>query len=101
MAGCRRSSLGGPTCWCRPLPTPAGSFSVSMFGLSLVSVLFAYDGWMNIVYVGGEVLNPRKNVPRAIIFGVSLVAAIYITANVAYLIVSPIAEIGRSQIIAA
>jgi amino acid transporter len=80
---------------------PPGSFSVSMFGLSLVSVLFAYDGWMNITYIGGEVSNPRRNMPLSILFGVSAVAAIYISANVAYMIVSPVADIAGSQIIAA
>jgi amino acid transporter len=72
-----------------------------MFGLSLVSVLFAYDGWMNITYCGGEIANPRRNMPLSILFGVSAVAAIYITANIAYMIVSPVAEIAGSQIIAA
>lgn len=95
-------SLGLPKAGAHFSPAvPPGSFSLSMFGLSLVSVLFAYDGWMNIVYIGGEVLEPRRNVPRCIIFGVSIVAGIYITANFAYLIVSPVAEMATSQIIAA
>lgn len=80
---------------------PPGSFTLSMFGLSLISVLFAYDGWMNVCLVGGEVANPRKTLPRAILIGVTLVTTIYITANFAYLAVLPLPEMGKSQIIAA
>ena len=80
---------------------PAGSFSVSMFGLALVSVLWAYDGWADGSYVSGEILNPRKNVPRAILFGTLIVIAVYILANLAYLSVFSVQEIGKSQTIAA
>ena len=80
---------------------PPGSISPSMFGLALVSVLFACDGWMNIAYVGGEMLNPRRNVPRAIFLGVLIVVVIYVLTNIAYLSVFSVSDISKSQIIAA
>ncbi|MHB8637169.1 MAG: APC family permease [Fimbriimonadaceae bacterium] len=80
---------------------PAGSFSASMFGLALVSVLWAYDGWADGSYVSGEIVDPRKNVPKAILFGTLIVIAVYILANLAYLSVFSIASIAKSQTIAA
>jgi len=80
---------------------PAGSFSISMFGLALVSALWAYDGWADASFVGGEILNPRKNVPKAILFGTLIVIAVYLSANVAYLSVFSVHDIAGSAIIAA
>lgn len=80
---------------------PHGSFSVSMFGLALVSVLWAYDGWADGSYVSGEITNPRRNVPRAILFGTLIVIAVYLLANVAYLAVFSVDQIGKSSTIAA
>ena len=80
---------------------PAGSFSIPMFGLALVSVLWAYDGWADGSYISGEMINPRKNVPKAVLIGTLTVIAVYLLANLAYLSVFTVGEIGKSQIIAA
>ncbi len=80
---------------------PAGSLTMSMFGLALVSVLFACDGWMNVCFVSGEMVNPRRNVPRAILFGTLTVVIIYVLTNIAYLSVFTVSEVAKSQIIAA
>lgn len=80
---------------------PEGSFSVAPFGLALVSVLWAFDGWADLSFVSGEVRDPRRNLPRAIIIGVSAVIAIYLLANVAYLAVLPVGEIRHSKLVAA
>jgi amino acid transporter len=78
---------------------PAGS--VGAFGLALISVLWVFDGWADLSFVGGEVKNPRRNVPRALIIGVALVIAVYMAANFAYLSVLSYAEIARSPEVAA
>jgi basic amino acid/polyamine antiporter, APA family len=80
---------------------PPGSFTIAAFGLSLVSVLWAFDGWADLSFVAGEVKDPRRNVPRALILGVLAVIAIYLLANVAYLAVFPVEELRRSPRIAA
>lgn len=80
---------------------PAGSFALSAFGLALVSVFWAYDGWADLSFVGGEVKDPRRNLPRALIYGTVAVIAIYLLANVAYLAVLPVDEIRRSRLVAA
>jgi len=80
---------------------PPGSVSVPAFGLALVSTLWAFDGWADISYNGGEVKDPQKNLPRALIGGTLLVILIYLAANVAYLTVLPIEEIRTSRLVAA
>jgi amino acid transporter len=80
---------------------PAGSFSMSLFGRALVSTLWAYDGWADGSYVGGEMVNPRRNLPRAILFGTAIIIAVYLLANVAYLTVFSVQDIAKSPIIAA
>ena len=81
--------------------TPPGSFSVSAFGLALVSVLWAYDGWGDLTKVGGEVADPRRTIPKAIIIGTLAIIAIYVLANVAYLSVLSVEEIRGARLVAA
>ncbi|HUR24623.1 MAG TPA: amino acid permease [Candidatus Thermoplasmatota archaeon] len=55
------------------------------FGLAMVAVLFAFDGWTNVARVGGEIRDPGRNLPRALLLGVLLVAAIYLLLSLGYL----------------
>ena len=80
---------------------PEGSFHIAAFGLALVSVLWAFDGWADLSFVSGEVKDPRRNLPRAILIGTSAVVAIYLLANLAYLAVLPVDEIRHSKLVAA
>jgi amino acid transporter len=80
---------------------PPGSFSIAAFGLSLVAVLWAFDGWADLSFVAGEVKDPRRNVPRALIAGVAAVIAIYLLANLAYLVVLPTDQLRQSPRVAA
>ena len=80
---------------------PPGSFSIAPFGLALVGVLWAFDGWADLSFVAGEVKDPRRNLPRALIIGTLAVIAIYLLANVAYLSVLTVGEISKSPLVAA
>ncbi len=80
---------------------PPGSFSISAFGLALVSVLWVYDGWADVSFVGGEIQNPRRNLPRALIIGTTSIIVIYLLANLAYLAVLPVSEMRTSTLVAA
>ena len=80
---------------------PAGSFHVSAFGLALVSVLWAFDGWADLSFVAGEVKEPRRVLPRAIVIGTLAVIAIYLLANIGYLALMPVEEIRHSKLVAA
>jgi amino acid transporter len=80
---------------------PPGSFNFARFGLALVSVLWVYDGWADVSFVGGEVKDPERNLPRVLIFGTLIVIALYALANIAYLAVLPVEEIRHSKLVAA
>jgi APA family basic amino acid/polyamine antiporter len=80
---------------------PPGSFSVSAFGLALVSVLWAFDGWGDLAKVSGEVADPRRTLPRAIVLGTLAIIAIYLLANLAYLSVLSVDEMRRAPLVAA
>lgn len=56
-------------------------------GSALVATLFAYDGWINVGNLAGEMKNPGKMLPKVIIGGISIVMAVYLMINVAYLFV--------------
>ena len=80
---------------------PEGSFRIGAFGLALVSVLWAYDGWEDVTFVAGEVRDPRRVMPRAIIMGTLAVVSIYLLANIAYLSVLDVQGIAHSKLVAA
>jgi amino acid transporter len=80
---------------------PAQPVATSAYGLALVSVLWAYDGWGDLSYVAGEVTNPEKNLPRALVGGTLAVITIYLLANVAYLSVLSVDEMRTSKLVAA
>jgi amino acid transporter len=80
---------------------PATSITAGAFGLALVSVLWAYDGWADLSFVAGEVTDPGRNIPRALIGGTLSVVAIYLAANLAYLAVLPPSQMRTSALVAA
>lgn len=60
-------------------------FSIGLLLTALVPVMFAYDGWPLVCGIGGEVKEPNKNIPRAIIFGLGLIVLFYVLLNLALL----------------
>src|SRR6059058_2498152 len=78
-----------------------GPVTPALFGLALVSVLWAYDGWGDLSFVGGEVRDPERNLPRALIAGTIGIVAIYLLVNAAYLYLLPIDQMARSPLVAA
>ena len=73
---------------------------ISALGVALIAVFWAYDGWVYITWVAGEVKEPRRNVPLAMVLGVLVVGAIYMAMNVTYLYALPLTEIARHETIA-
>jgi amino acid transporter len=70
-------------------------------GLALVSVLWAYDGFADVSFAGGEVRDPERNLPRAILVGTLAIVGLYLLANAAYLYVLPVEAVGKSPLVAA
>ena len=94
--------LGGGTgaSWSNLAPTGA-AVDAGLFGLALISVMWAYDGFADLSFASGEVKDPQRNLPRAIIFGTLAIIAIYLSANVAYLYMNSIGEVQQSRLVAA
>ena len=92
---------GGAGATAANFTTGGSTVNAGLFGLALISVLWAYDGFADLSFAGGEVAEPQKNLPRAIIFGTLAILSIYLAANVAYLYVSPIGKVAQSRLIAA
>ncbi len=72
-----------------------------LFGLALISVMWAYDGFADLTFASGEVKDPQRNLPRAIIVGTLLIIVIYLTANAAYLYINPIGVLAKSRLVSA
>lgn len=66
------------------LDRPPSLDLLTAFGAAMVPVIFAYGGWQTATFVAGEIKEPRKNLPRGLIFGVSGVVLLYLAANVVY-----------------
>lgn len=55
------------------------------FAVSLIFVAFAYSGWNAAAYLGGEIKNPTRNIPRALITGTAIVCGLYLLINILYI----------------
>ncbi|MGC4082928.1 MAG: amino acid permease [Vicinamibacterales bacterium] len=75
--------------------------TLSGFGLALVSVLWAYDGWGDVSFAGGEVKDPQRTLPRAIIGGTLGVIVAYVLVNVGYVYVLALPKVAASPLVAA
>ncbi len=75
--------------------------SVQSYLLALVAGLFAFGGWHMVTYSSEETINPRKNIPRALMLGTLIVTVCYIAANAVYLYVLPLGTAASSTRIAA
>ena len=80
---------------------PSTSFDPRLFGLALISALWAYDGFADVAMTAGEVRDPIRTLPRAIVVGTLAVVSIYAAANVAYLYVNGIDRMVKSTLVAA
>lgn len=63
---------------------------ISAMFAAMLAAFWAYDGWVNLAYMGGEVKNPKRNIPIAIIGGTAAVMLVYVLVNIVYLRVLPV-----------
>ena len=68
---------------------------------AMTGAFFAYDGWINITSMAGEVKNPQKNIPKSLFTGVFACIIVYLLVNQAYLYVLPVEKIAGSELVAA
>jgi APA family basic amino acid/polyamine antiporter len=62
-----------------------GTVTISAFYTAMLAAFWAYQGWVSVGFIGGEVKDPTKNIPRGIVTGVFIVIAIYLLVNLTYL----------------
>lgn len=77
------------------------SFSMTGFGIALIAVLWAYEGWHVISFVAGEMKRPRLDLPRSLMYGTAIVMLIFLVANLGYYHTLSPAEIRGSDKVAA
>ncbi|MDE3249178.1 MAG: amino acid permease [Bacteroidota bacterium] len=86
------------------IQAPSAKHGMSLFsGLigALTGAFMAYDGWVNITFLGGEIKNPQRNIPRSLFTGVLLCIIVYVLVNQAYLWVLPVDKVAASPLVAA
>lgn len=85
-----------------PIPEPASSGGVSGVLAALVPALFALGGWQQALWISGEVRDPERTLPRAIVGGVVLVIAAYLLVNYSYLrLLGGVSAVATSKTLAA
>lgn len=78
-----------------------GGSTVGGFGLAMIAVLWAYQGWDYTTFIAEEVKDPKRNIPRSLIIGMLILITVYIITNLAYLKVMPMAAMAASSLPAA
>jgi APA family basic amino acid/polyamine antiporter len=83
-----------------PIVPPDLARPQAAFGVAMIAVLWTYEAWYFVTYASGEIKDPQRNVPRALIAGILILMSIYVLVNVAYLYALPIDEIKGTMRIA-
>jgi basic amino acid/polyamine antiporter, APA family len=83
--------------------TPAwrSGLNLSLIGTALIAIMWTYDGWADLSFMGGEVRNPGRTLPMALIIGTFSILFIYLLLNLAYIYLVPLPEMAQSPLIAA
>jgi amino acid transporter len=88
-----RGALSQPLAW--------SGVATSGFWTALIAVLWTYTGWVDVTYVAGEVRDPSRTFPRAMLWGMGVVLVLYLLVNAAYLYVLPMSVMTSSKLVAA
>jgi APA family basic amino acid/polyamine antiporter len=67
-----------------PVVPPDLARPAASFGIAMIAVLWTYEGWYFVTFAAGEIKDPQRNVPRALVAGIAALMTIYVTVNVAY-----------------
>jgi len=64
--------------------------AISTFAVSLVWISFSYSGWNAAVYIGGEIRDPERNLPRTLLWGTAIVTLLYLGLNAVFVFAAPV-----------
>ncbi len=76
--------------------TSSGSVDPAALGRAAASVIWAYDGWINVSAISGEVKNPEKKLGPIIVVGILIIVSLYLTANLGYFYALPMSEMASA-----
>jgi amino acid transporter len=93
------TASGGRSAHFAPLWSQA--LSPSLIATALIPVMWTYDGWADLSMLGGEVSNPRRTLPLALILGAACVMVVYLVVNLGFIYAVPLHEMAGSKLIAA
>lgn len=93
------TASGGSSAHFAPLWSQA--LSPSLIATALIPVMWTYDGWADLSMLGGEVSNPRRTLPLALILGAACVMVVYLVVNLGFIYAVPLHEMADSKLIAA
>lgn len=85
------------------VPLQASSSTPSLMtgiAVALIAVFWAYDGWVYITWVAGEVKDPQRNLPRSLVLGLLIVGALYLAINAVYLYALPLTDVAADAAVA-
>jgi basic amino acid/polyamine antiporter, APA family len=101
VAGIFLSGNGSAANFIEPAANPkAGWALTSGIVAALTGAFMAYDGWINITFMAGELRDPQKNIVRSLISGVLICMVVYVLINLAYLYVLPVDKMAGSPLVA-
>lgn len=73
---------------------------MTVMGVAFIGVFWSYDGWIYASWLGGEIKDPQRNLPRSLMIGMAVIAALYVIVNAVYLYALPIGGIAQSSVVA-
>jgi amino acid transporter len=77
-----------------PVPvSTSGDFPVAVFAVALVWISFSYSGWNAVIYLAGEVRDPDRNLPRAMMLGTAIVVLVYLALNAVFVFAAPVEKL--------
>src|SRR5262249_48282879 len=82
-------------------PAWAGGANLSLIGTALIAIMWTYDGWADLSFMGGEVKDPARTFPLALILGTAGIVLVYLLINVAYIYLVPLPEMASAKLVAA
>ncbi|HET7240135.1 MAG TPA: amino acid permease [Gemmatimonadales bacterium] len=82
-------------------PAWSGGLNVSLLATALIAIMWTYDGWADLSFMGGEVRDPQRTLPLALIMGTTGIVLVYLLINFAYIYLVPLPEMAASPLVAA
>jgi amino acid transporter len=81
-------------------PLVPSALNLSALATALIPIMWTYDGWGDLSFMAGEVKDPGRNMPLALITGTTLIIVVYLLLNLAYLYLVPLPQMAQSPLIA-